>query len=775
MSDNSKKLILIMLFFLGIVIIVPLFIYLQKDKAPSTAPKQEIQKDKGEIEQSPENQLLGLEESIESSRALGRLPMGEEKIGFDFSQEDESLYIEYVSFLDFYKEIKDEIEPTFEDYSLPLNIKTDVVNYYDLSRRLNIDPYLDELNSSGVALMSSSLIAKNFYDVYEELYSKRVPFFVTSDFLIYYHQQSMKKIFKDIEQNIFYKNLWDINYILFEKSKKRYEDSLAKSGNVNDRVLEAERLSAAYFATSLELLKPKLDQVAQSGDLSNSNLFGFLEKDIYSFDVPSYLQVDVSKEVELILAKNSISKSPVLLYERNYKEFEIPSEYSVNAKLNNFYLATKWLSSTFPLHYKGGDCPDCYLDFDDWRISMISSAFIANDIFNSHDLKNDWARIYKTLSFFKGLRGDLTYVHYRDALAFCFGENYDISQVFADDNSESVDNLYKFQSKILEYDFLKIEGSFDKNKAKDKPMLGVKMLSDFYWPNDFIFNELSYPKVSDYQSEKLAKNNITGCKVEKKIVRCNGFSLDIVSLIFNKDLKNNEYYQENSKYDNYDQQLESLKEQISKFPQIWHYNNYWQGLKITKNYLESNKDDLPIYCKSSDWELKSLYTAVGSWVNLQLPVENLLVNQKYQRGISSSSDLEFIKYNYIEPNLDLINEQLSSTLMVYEMFSLLKITEELRSVFMDLEDLKVKLEKIKEIMIKELKGEELSLEDLTFISILAREYKTEKVESRVLALDGENGKRISYDISAPKLVTVVFRRGGANYMAVGPVFSYIEK
>lgn len=775
MSDNSKKLILIMLFFLGVVIAVPLFIYLHKDKAPTNTSKQEIQKNKNEITESPDGQLTGLEESIESSRALGRLPMGEEKIGFDFSKEDESSYIEYVSFLDFYKEIKSEIQPSFKDYSLPLNIKTEVVNYYDLSRRLNIDPYLEDLNSSGVALMPNSLSAKNFYDIYEELYSKKIPLFITSDFLIYYHQQSMKKMFKDVEQNIFYKNLWDINYVLFEKSKRRYEESLAKSGNINDRVLEAERLSAAYFATSLELLKPKQNQIASSGDLSNNNLFGFLEKDIYSFNVPAYLQVDVSREVELILAKNSIVKSPVLLYERNYKDFEIPGEYSINAKLNNFYLATKWLSSTFPLHYKGGDCPNCYLDFDDWRISMISSSLIANDIFNSHDLKNDWARIYKTLAFFKGLRGDLTYVHYRDALIACFGEGYEISKVFADDNPESMDNLYKFQSKVLEFEFLKIEGSFDKNNIDDKPKLGVKMLSDFYWPNDFIFNQLSYPNVSKYHSERLEKNNITACRVGKDFVRCNGFSLDIVSLIFNKNLKDNDYYRENSRYDNYENQLNSLRDQIAKFPKIWHYNNYWQGLKITKNYLESNKDNLPKYYKSSSWDLKNLYTAVGSWVNLQLPVEKLLVHQKYQRGISSSADLDFIKYNYIEPNLDLINEQLASTLMVYEMFSLLKITEELRSVFMDMEDLKNKLEKIKEIMIKELQGEELSLEDLTFISILAREYKTEKVEPRILVIDGKNSKKISYDISNPKLISTVFRRGGSNYMAVGPVFSYIEK
>jgi len=775
MSENSKKIIVIMLFFLIIVIAVPLFIYVKKNKVSSTGENQPIQPVQNEIKESEENKMSGLEESIESSRALGRLPMGEEKIGFDFNKEDESLYIEYVSFPDFYNEIKNDTVSSFEDYKLPLNIKTDVVNYYDLSRRLNIDSSLNNLNSTGFALLDNQLTSKNFYDVYEELYSKKIPLFITSDFLIYYHQQAMKKIFKDIEQNIFYKNLWDINYVLFEKAKKRYEQRLSETGNINDRVLEAERLAAAYFATSLELLKPKEGQIAQNGDLSNPNLFGFLEKDIYYFEVPSYLKVDVSKEVELITAKNAKAKSPVLLYERDYKDFFIPGEYSSNAKLNNFYLATKWLSSTFPLHYKGDDCPDCYLDFDDWRISMISSAFIANDIFSSHDLKNDWARIYKTLAFFKGLRGDLTYVYYRDALAECFGENYDISEVFSDKNPESVNNLYKFQAKVLEYDFLKIEGSFDKNDSDDKPKLGVKMLSDFYWPNDFIFNELSYPNVSKYQGEQPLKSNVTSCRVNNEFVRCSGFSLDIVSLIFNRNLDNNVYYQENSKYDNYKEQLNDLRSQISKFPNIWHYNNYWQGLKITKNYLESDKNRLPIYYKNSSWELKDLHTAVGSWVNLQLPVENLKVHQKYQRGISSSSDLDFIKYNYIEPNLDLLNEQLASTLMVYEMFSLLKITEELRSVFMDLEDMKEKLERVKEIMIKETKGEELSLEDLSFISVFAREYKTEKIEPRILSIASKNGKKVSYDISNPKLATVIFRRSGQNYMAVGPVFSYIEK
>lgn len=114
---------------------------------------------------------------------------------------------------------------------------------------------------------------------------------------------------------------------------------------------------------------------------------------------------------------NQSAKSPVLLYQRDYRSFVVPEEYKSNAKLNNFYLNTKWLSSEFPLYYQDkNECPDCELDFDDWRVSMITSSFIAKDIFDSYELKNKWARIYKTLAFFKGLRGELTYVHYRDAL-----------------------------------------------------------------------------------------------------------------------------------------------------------------------------------------------------------------------------------------------------------------------------------------------------------------------------------------------------------------------
>ncbi len=777
MSENSKKLILLMFFFVVVVIVVPFVFFVKKEQRANNPSVVEGEVPKIEVDENEkiEDPAKILEEMLESSRSLGRLPMGEEKIGFDFEGNEDNYNIEYLSFLDFFKEIKDDITPSFSDYSLPINVKTDVVNYYDLSRRLDLDSHLDNINNNGFSVLENQLKARDFYGIYDELYNKNIPLLITSDFLIYYYQQSVKNIFKSVEENIFYKNLWDINYVLYEKARKRYEARLLEIGNVNDRVLEAERLAAAYFATSLELLKPKTGQVARSGELDKPSLFSFVESSLYSFQLPNYLEVDVLKELSYIEGKKDVHKSPVLLYDRNYKDFEIPAEYSKNAKLNNFYLATKWLSSTFPLHYRGADCTECYLDFDDWRISVISSAIISDDIFNSHNLKNDWARIYKTLSFFKGLRGDLSYVHYRDALQYLFGEEYSIAEVFADSNPDNISNLYKFQERVLEYEFLQIEGALNKNNQSDKAKMGVKMLSDFYWPNDYIFNQLSYPNVQAYQGDQFSipSSNVTSCKIDGNTHRCNGFSLDVIKLVFDENLDGNSYYRENSKYNNYLNQVNYLKSQINRFPDIWHYNTYWQSLGLIKKLLSVDNNFLPVFTKNPNWENRKLHTAVSSWVNVQLPSDELVVYQKFQRGITDSTDFSFMRNSYIDPNLDLINEQIASISMISEMFSLLKINEELRSLAVELEDIRVNLLTVKSIMIKELTGEPLSVDDISFISIFPREYKASSPGDKILVIT--DNKKISYDISNPRLLLVVFNREGQNYIAVGPSFSYIEK
>ncbi len=766
MSDNLKKILIAVV---GIIIVIAIavsvfFVFKNKKNKEVSSPSDVATSTNDEISDD-------LGDLIESSRLIGGLPTSDEKIGVTFSGSEDNNLIEYISFFDYYKPIVDDLNFNLPNYSLPLNIKTEATNYYDFSRKINLDAVINSLNANGFAVTENSLSVDNFYNIYDELYKKQVPLLITSDFLVYYYQQILKETFKDVEKNIFYSNLWDINEYLYEKANNRYNETLKITGDVNDRVLEAQRLTAAYFAVSLELLKPSGQQINSKNEINNETLFTSFEAEDYSFTLPDYLKVDVEKEVALIKAAKNSSKSPVLLYNRDYKDFVIPDEYKNNAKLNNFYLATEWLSSNFPLYYQSDECPDCSLDFDDWRISIISSSYIAQDIFNNYELKNNWARIYKTLAFFKGLRGDLTYVHYRDALTTLFGDNYKIEEIFSDSNTESVNNLYKLRNKVLEYNFLAIEGGIDKST---KSKLGVKMLTDFYWPNDYIFNALSYPNVSNYQGTTPAKSNVTYCKINDTNQRCNGFSLDILALINEDSVNDNNYYLENSNYSNYNKALNSLKSQISQFLNIWHYNNYWETLSLIKEYLQNDKSKMPTYAQNSEWQKQKLYSAVSFWANLQLPVDNLSVYQKYQDQSIVSGDNDFINYNYIEPNLSLINEQLANVNMIIDMFKLLKISDELKSTLVDLEDLKSNLVQVKEIMIKELNSEELSSEDIKFISLFSRAYKLNSAGNKVLKIEGANNKTIKYDISNLKLKIIVSEVNGQKSLSIGPVFSYIE-
>lgn len=765
MNEKMKKILFISAAVVIVVIII-FFIFKNKNKKESETIIPTTEKPSDNIDKNQ----TSTEDLIASSRLIGGLPTSDDKLGINFSESEDNNLIEYISFLDFYKKNVDDIILNIPNYELPINIKTDVINYYDISRKIDIDSSVDFLNNNGFAVVDNSSFGKNFFDVYDGLYKQQIPLLITSDFLVYYYQQTLKEIFKNIEKNLFYFNLWDINKYLYENAKNRYEENLKEVGDVNDRVLEAQRLAAAYFAVSLKLLEPITSQIDTKKNSNNDTLFNSFEAEKYSFSVPDYLKIDVEKEVSLIREAKTTIKSPVLLYDRNYQDFIIPSEYKSNAKLNNFYLATKWLSSNFPLYYKSGECSDCSLDFDDWRISIISSSFISQDLFNDYGLKNNWARIYKTLAFFKGLRGDLTYVHYRDALSSLFGENYDIKNIFSDQNPEAVNNLYKFRNKILEYNFLDIEGGIDKT-IKNK--LGVKMLTDFYWPNDYIFNKLSYPNVLDYQGTSTAKNNITFCKTKEGIYRCNGFSLDVLALIDENSISGNDYYIENTKYNNYSNQMSSIKSQISQFSNIWHYNNYWKTLNIIKEFLQNDKNRMPIYAKNSEWKRQELFSTVGFWVNLQLPADTLDIYQKNQE-LSTIVYNNFLNYNYIEPNLNLINEQISNVNMIIDMFKLLKIGDELKSVLNDLEYLKLNLTRTKEIMIKELNSETLSDSDIKFIALFGRTYKLNKAGNKVLNIEGSSKKIVKYDISKVKLKMIVSKVNGQQFLSVGPVFSYIE-
>ena len=680
------------------------------------------------------------------------------------------LMIEYLSFSDFYEKRPIEIRANFEDYDLPLNTKIEVINYYDVSRKLNLDNVISSINNNGFALIDNPWReASDFYSIYVKLREKQIPLFISSDFLIYYHQNIIKKVFKDIEENIFYDNLWDVSKELYERSKMRYESRLASIGDINDPLLEGARLETVFFAVTLELLKPLASQIAPTGVQVNQDKFSVSEANRFYFNIPVNLKNDIDAEVSLIREGEKKIKSPIFLYIRDYSDFIVPLEYQGHAKLNNFYLASRWLNSVFPLYYQEDNCSPCLLDREDWRINSIASLLITEDFSSLPQIKNRWARIYKVISFFKGLKDDLDYVNYREALLSVFGDNYQIEDLFQD--PQNVDtNLNKVITEIAKYQFSEIQGGPSVNDFKAKVDIGFKVLADSFFPDDYLLNQLSSNEIGLYLGNDFGENNITACDQLKTFKRCNGFAFDILNLSYSL---NNPYFIENTNYQNYQKEANRLKVE-SQASINQRVTNYWSTLALNKELLNFDKKLMPIFAQSDTWNDKSLKTASAAWANMHIPFEKFSINKSFTRNLDDFS--RWNENSYIEPNLALVNELISINDMVLGALSALRVDSEIKQVNQEITTVSNNLEKIRAIIIKQITGEELTLDDFEFISDFTGQLEiTEPIKDKSFNLKPQSFVRdLRVSINSIKLAVIVSQRGGQKIFSVGPVWDYQE-
>jgi len=690
----------------------------------------------------------------------------------------ENLKAEEVAFGDYYIPSGQEFVPSSASYQLPMNIKSDVLNYYDTSRKIDLDNYIAELNENGFAVIDNqfSKEANDFFDMYRYLIADELPIVITSDFLFYYYQNELKQVFKEIEKNAFYENIWQINKSLYDIALTRYKRRLSDYGPVNDPVLEGMRLETAYLSVALKLLMPDEDQINFDINFTDENKFNVQEANDFTFDMPESLVTDVTQEAELIRAAKVERKSPILLFDHNYSAYKVPDDYVANAKLNNFYLAINWLSTVFPLNYLDEDCEQCLLDYNDWMINMAAAGFLAKDLSQNQDLKNQWAIIYKFMSFFKGLRQDLTYLNYNSVYEELFGPDYSIEEIYANENSERDKDLKKIQDKISAFKFSDIEGTYDRGNLDNKPILGMRLLQEPYWPNNYLFNQLTGTDMILGPADKLRP--VTACDQKGgESYRCLAFGLDIVNLL-DPIVSGNEYFKKNTDYTKYPEKINFLRRQFGTFDKYtWNNNVYWKTLDISKKLFTQDSNVWPTYMRSDNWQEKKIYnTVLGGWVNLHLAadqIENYYESdiQKGFGGVIGCNEL-----NYIEPYVGFIEELIAKNYMLQETLKVLGVSEKTNAAAIELKELNSDLEKVLAISKKELSNEKLDDDDCKFMSDMAKHYNVHEYGNREFLITMENSSKnkLTESIKGVKLLLLVYNKDGQNIMAVGPVFNYQE-
>ena len=690
------------------------------------------------------------------------------------TEENPDLKGEKITFGAFYKKLDEPLDIKITPVNLPLNTKSQVSNYYDAARKINLDPIINNLNKDGFGTIDNPFTKSksDFLGTYYELNQRSVPILVTDDFLIYYYQNSLKQIYKDIESSFFYESLWKITYDLYEKANGRYQERRQKLGVSSDALLESERLEAAYFATGLILLRPEENQINSTEDLNDSRRFKPSEASRFNFTPPGYLTDDVNREVALIRSAKDNIKSPVLLYDRDYKEFRVPDEYLASSKLRNFYLASRWYTSLFPLYFRDKNCPNCVLDREDWIINQTAAHLIASDLSSSQSLKNEWAKIYKVISYFSGLRSELTYLHYESTRTDLFKEAF-LEEVLG---SGSFERLVSMRDKIAEIQFQSAEGAY--SRSSDKPVLGMRLLQTFYWPSRSFYNQLLLDSTGYHLKPYIGKERasyLSSCQDKEKLYRCRGIGYDILYPVLERK-PSSKFLLDNINYERYDAQVSNIKNQLSTFNQAnWHGNNFWTTLNIVSAYTNERIDSLS-YQKSDRWTEKKTGTALASLTNLTLPADIWQVARDRQNGgLETSGSLATL--NYIEPNNSLANELVANTKMLFDALTQLEV---IRDNDVKFSDLLSKMVSSRSIIRKELSGQSLSNEDYQFINDFIGQFRLLNQGAKVATIEfydtkSKRSQVIKQSINDLKILVLVYDKDGKKVLAAGPIFSYKEQ
>ena len=756
---SKKNIIIFIIIFIVIFILIMFFIKINNNNNKIKNNLEKYEK----IDKKSTTTILTLPEDINNK----------EYSEYDIGTSTENIKAEVLTFGHFYEKQKNEFVASLDSYELPINVKTDIINYYDISRKINIDKYVQDFNNYGFSVMENNLGSNtnNFFDVYRTIIKKDIPLVITNDFIFYIYQNELKQVFKEIEKNAFYDTVWNINKELYDIALARYKNYKSEVGIANDPILEALRLEVSYFAVALSLLTPEYQQINHKANFIDDSKFNEQEADVYYFKMPNDIKIQVYKEIKLIRESSKKNKSPIFLYQKDYNEFKVPLNYKKNAKLNNFYLTIKWLNSVFPLYYKNEGCKNCLLDYDDWAINLAGANFIAKDLYSNQELKNQWAIVYKFISFFSGLRADLTYLHYYRTMQELFGDDYDIEEIFSFNNQNRNNDLIMIQKKLADIKFLKIEGTMDRESEMIQPILGMRMLQESYWPNSYILKSLTGDEMG---ATKKSNEVITQCFIKgKNNFRCAGFGMDIINILDKISVKNSTFI-ENTSYKYYDEKVENLRKKINDFDIFtWNNNIYWSTLDVGKTLLNYDNNKYPVFIKEDTWKIKRDYnTFLGAWVNLHLPADQL-VNYSEKSGGNLGIYKNCNMNNYIEPNIGLLNEMIAKNTMLIKILSALKVDKQTNIVSIKLKELNKKIKKIIEIEKKELSGKDINIDDCRFINDIASHYIVENNAEKSFKINF-NKKVLTESIDGIKLLSVIYNKNNKKIMAIGPIFNYRE-
>ena len=290
--------------------------------------------------------------------------------------------------------------------------------------------------------------------------------------------------------------------------------------------------------------------------------------------------------------------------------------YTRNDTLKKYFKAMMWFGRmSFRIQTQDAD-----MNKEQTRMAIMITLAL-KDVFD------EWKSIYEPTVFYVGEADDLTVFDYNQLIIDVYGDKMALSDL-ADDAK-----LMDFIGRAAKLRSPKIQSTGAEKLDETK---GFRFMGQRFIPDSYMFQELVYDKVSTLSNPRYFP-----------------MGLDVMAVLGSArayELLDKVYDQ--TQYDNYAKQMESLKAQFAAFKDdTWTQNLYWCWLYCLMALLNEKGDGYPSFMKSTAWTDKELNTSLGSWTELRH--DTILYAKQSYATLGMAMPPQAKPHGYVEPNPEL--------------------------------------------------------------------------------------------------------------------------
>ena len=559
----------------------------------------------------------------------------------------------------------------------------------------------DKLNTQGFAIVQTG--ERNIYDLYEQCKKHNEPILVTTDLILHTSHILFDYTLRAIELKTLLPKLEKLTQNMIEAS--RVQEQEAKNELVKSAALD----NLAFFGVAAVLV--------------NTPLLSGLPEKVYE---------KINKEIELINAHETIASSPIFEYYEDYTQYIPRGHYTRNYDFERYFKTMMWYGRMGFYLNPNQTMYGRRIDTKKEGIRLTKMAIIITKILTSSpELKRLWNEIYEPTIYFTGKSDDYTFQQYSTLI-----KNVDIAK----DSS-----VISFINKAFELPPPLIISAISEDTTG---LRGFKFMGQRFIPDSWIFQNLVYPRVGNYEGTGLSgsADSLRGLRRAQSgregrgepftlemtplgPLRCFPRGLDLMSVLGSKVASDILACEGDTEYKNYDEQVKNLKLFFDGLPPCqWEETLYWRWLYILKLLViqpHPVQNGYPVFMQSNAWLLKELNTALGSWAELRHDTI-LYAKQSYTMlAVSMPKPPEFTK-GWVEPYPEIYK------LMSEFAKNLADITICPKEVKKNLNDYSKILVSFSEISKKELLEEDLSDEEYKLIWNIGRTLKGLTIFSEAL-------------------------------------------